>query len=62
MNFKVRFGTTCEAPKTQNTETVLSYQNIYRNSKMLTYHHFLNGVLLQKSYQKTIKLLFIISL
>ena len=44
--------TTCGTSNTPNTETTQSYENIYRNSKMLIYHQLLNEVLLQKCYQK----------
>ena len=40
-----------------NWELALSYQNVYENSKMLIYHQLLNGVLLQKCYQKHNKIL-----
>ena len=44
--------TTCGTSNTPNTEIGLSYQTMYGNSKMLIYHQLLNGVLLQKCYQK----------
>ena len=44
--------TTRETSNTSNTETAQSFENIYGNLKILIYHQLLNGVLLQKCYQK----------
>ena len=44
--------TTRETSNTSKTDIAQNYQNIYGNSKMLIYHQLLNGVLLQKCYQK----------
>ena len=44
--------TTRKTSNTPNTEIARSYQNMFKNSKILIYHQLLNGVLLRKCYQK----------
>ena len=44
--------TNCGTSNTTNTEITQSYQNVSGNSTMLIYRQLLNGVLLQKCYQK----------
>ena len=54
-SFKERFANHIrdfKHPKYRNSTGQLKYT--YRNSKMLIYHQLLNGVLLQKCYQKHI--------
>ena len=46
------FVTTRGISNTPNTEIALNYESMHGNWKMLKYLQLLNGVLLQKCYQK----------